>query len=76
MILKSYNVWLLFCQDDESDKSDDDDDEDDADEDDEVMEDDEDELEEEPVDQNFRLALMKVLQKQNALVGFQALCMS
>lgn len=67
-------MWLWLSQDDESDGSDDEDDEDedDDDDDDEAMEEDEEELEEAAVDQNFRLELMKVLQKQNALVGFQA----
>lgn len=49
-------------QEDESDESDEDSDEDEA------MEEDE---EDQEVDQNFRLELMKVLQKQNALVGVQ-----
>lgn len=61
---------------DTSDEDDDEDDEDDdEDEDDEAMEDDDDddeeELEEGAVDQNFRLELMKVLQQQNALVGWK-----
>lgn len=63
-------MWLWLSQDDESDGSDDEDDEDE--DDDEAMEEDEEELEEGAVDQNFRLELMKVLQQQNALVGFQA----
>lgn len=29
-------------------------------------------MDEEPVDQNFRMELMKVLQQKNALVGVQA----
>lgn len=36
------------------------------------MEEEEEDVEEGEVDQNFRLELMKVLQQQNALVGFQA----
>lgn len=66
---------MSSCQeDDESDGLDDDsdEDEDDDEEDDEPMEEEEEELEAEEVDQNFRLELMKVLQQQNALVGFQA----
>ena len=43
--------------------------EDDA-EDDEDEEDDEEEVG--PVDQNFRIKMMKILQNQNAMVGFQA----
>lgn len=60
---------------DDSDTSEDEEDneeEDDEEEDDEAMDEDEDddeELEEVAVDQSFRLELMKVLQKQNALVG-------
>lgn len=63
-------TWLRLRQDDESDGSgdDSDEDEDDSDED-EAME--EEGVEEGDVDQNFRLELMKVLQQQNALVGFQ-----
>lgn len=72
-------MWLWLCQDDESDGSHNSD----EDEDDEVMEEEEDddddddeeeeeeEVEQAEVDQNFRLELMKVLQQQNALVGFQ-----
>lgn len=51
-------------------------DEEEDDNDDEAMEeeddDDDEELEETAVDQNFRLELMKVLQKQNALVGVES----
>lgn len=59
---------------DDSDTSEgEEDDEEEDDNDDEAMEeegdDDDEELEEAAVDQNFRLELMKVLQKQNALVG-------
>lgn len=57
-------LFYLPCQEDESDKSDEDSDEDEA------MEEDDDK-EDQEVDQNFRLELMKVLQKQNALVGVQ-----
>ncbi|CAJ1063415.1 myb-binding protein 1A-like protein isoform X2 [Xyrichtys novacula] len=52
-------------EEEESDGSDDEDDGDDDDDDEEEMEDEE--MEEGEVDQNFRLELMKVLQKQNAL---------
>lgn len=81
--LHSLLIWCLqttsvTVQVDDSDASDDDDDDDDDneeeqdDEDDDAMEDDEEEeLEEGAVDQNFRLELMKVLQQQNALVGFE-----
>lgn len=64
----------MAVQVEDSDTSDEDDDEDDdEDEDDEAMEDDDDEeeLEEGDVDQNFRLELMKVLQQQNAVVGWK-----
>lgn len=71
--------FFCFFQDDKSDESDDDDDDDDNDEDDdsedEAMEEEEGEdekMDEEPVDQNFRMELMKVLQQKNALVGGQA----
>lgn len=40
------------------------------------MEEEEEDVEEGEVDQNFRLELMKVLQQQNALVGFQAFSVS
>lgn len=72
-------MGLQLSQDDDSDESDDEDVEDgdgedniddDEDDDDEAMEEDEEELGDDVVDQNFRLELMKVLQKQNALVGF------
>lgn len=80
--LHSLLIWCLqttsvTVQVDDSDASDDDDDDDDDneeedDDDDDAMEDDEEEdLEEGAVDQNFRLELMKVLQQQNALVGFE-----
>lgn len=73
---------FLLCQDEKSDGSDDeedddddeDDDEDEDDEDgddDEAMEEEEEAMEEGEVDQSFRLELMKVLQQQNALVGFR-----
>lgn len=65
----------MTVQVDDSDASDEeeeeDDEEDEEDEDDEAMEDDDEELEEEAVDQNFRLELMKVLNQQNALVGLK-----
>lgn len=79
-------MWGFFlCQDEKSDGSDDEDeddkdkdeddedgDEDDEDgDDDEAMEEEEEAMEEGEVDQSFRLELMKVLQQQNALVGFQ-----
>lgn len=54
-------MLIFFGQSDESDGSDEDSDEDEA-----MEEDDE---KEEVVDQDFRMELMKVLQKQNALVG-------
>lgn len=81
--LHSLLIWCLqttsvTVQVDDSDASDDDDDDDDneeeeeEDDDDDAMEDEEEEeLEEGAVDQNFRLELMKVLQQQNALVGFE-----
>lgn len=78
-------MWLQLSQDDDSDESDDEDvedgdgeDNDDEDEDDdgEAMEDEEEELGDDAVDQNFRLELMKVLQKQNALVGFILVALS
>ncbi|XP_068187721.1 myb-binding protein 1A-like protein [Antennarius striatus] len=53
-------------EDDESDQEEEDDDDDDDDEE-EAMEEEEEDLEEEAVDQNFRLEMMKVLQRQNAL---------
>lgn len=71
-------LFFFFCffQDDKSDESDDDDDDDeDDDSEDEAMEEEEGEdekMDEEPVDQNFRMELMKVLQQKNALVGGQA----
>lgn len=73
-------LFFFFCffQDDKSDESDDDDDDDDDEDDDsedEAMEEEEGEdekMDEEPVDQNFRMELMKVLQQKNALVGGQA----
>uniref|UniRef100_A0A3B4FMT1 MYB binding protein 1a n=1 Tax=Pundamilia nyererei TaxID=303518 RepID=A0A3B4FMT1_9CICH len=55
---------------DESDDDDDDDDDEDDDSEDEAMEEEEGEdekMDEEPVDQNFRMELMKVLQQKNAL---------
>lgn len=66
-VIRSYaNLSLtchwLFQEEEEPDSSDDD------------SEDEEEPMEEE-VDQNFRLELMKVLQNQNALVGFQQLLM-
>lgn len=72
-------MWGFFlCQDEKSDGSDDEDEDDkDKDEDDEdgdedeAMEEEEEAMEEGEVDQSFRLELMKVLQQQNALVGFQ-----
>lgn len=70
--------FVFFFQDDKSDESDDDDDDDDDEDDDsedEAMEEEEGEdekMDEEPVDQNFRMELMKVLQQKNALVGGQA----
>lgn len=81
-ILVILKIFFLF-QDDKSDESDDDDDDGDEDEDDdddsedEAMEEEEEEgedekMDEEPVDQNFRMELMKVLQQKNALVGVQA----
>lgn len=61
-------------EDEEEDEEEGDEEEDDND--DEAMEeeddDDDEELEEAAVDQNFRLELMKVLQKQNALVGVES----
>uniref|UniRef100_A0A671TTW0 MYB binding protein (P160) 1a n=1 Tax=Sparus aurata TaxID=8175 RepID=A0A671TTW0_SPAAU len=60
---------------DDKDKDEDDEDGDEDDEDgddDEAMEEEEEAMEEGEVDQSFRLELMKVLQQQNALVGFQA----
>uniref|UniRef100_A0A671TVL6 MYB binding protein (P160) 1a n=1 Tax=Sparus aurata TaxID=8175 RepID=A0A671TVL6_SPAAU len=59
---------------DDKDKDEDDEDGDEDDEDgddDEAMEEEEEAMEEGEVDQSFRLELMKVLQQQNALVGFQ-----
>lgn len=79
-ILVILKIFFLF-QDDKSDESDDDDDDGDEDDDDdsedEAMEEEEEEgedekMDEEPVDQNFRMELMKVLQQKNALVGVQA----
>lgn len=67
--------FFCFFQDDKSDESDDDDDDEDDDSEDEAMEEEEGEdekMDEEPVDQNFRMELMKVLQQKNALVGGQA----
>lgn len=80
-------MWLQLSQDDDSDESDDEDvedgdgeddniDDDEDDDDDEAMEEDEEELGDDAVDQNFRLELMKVLQKQNALVGFMFVTLS
>lgn len=79
-------MWLQLSQDDDSDESDDEDVEDgdgeddniddDEDDDDEAMEEDEEELGDDAVDQNFRLELMKVLQKQNALVSFMFVTLS
>uniref|UniRef100_A0A3P8QJN0 MYB binding protein (P160) 1a n=1 Tax=Astatotilapia calliptera TaxID=8154 RepID=A0A3P8QJN0_ASTCA len=70
-------LFFCFFQDDKSDESDDDDDDDDDDDEDddsedEAMEEEEEEgedekMDEEPVDQNFRMELMKVLQQKNAL---------
>lgn len=67
--------FFCFFQDDKSDDDDDDDDDEDDDSEDEAMEEEEGEdekMDEEPVDQNFRMELMKVLQQKNALVGGQA----
>uniref|UniRef100_A0A3Q4GSP4 MYB binding protein (P160) 1a n=1 Tax=Neolamprologus brichardi TaxID=32507 RepID=A0A3Q4GSP4_NEOBR len=55
-----------ILDDDKSDESDDDDDDDDDDGDEEEEGEDE-KMDEEPVDQNFRIELMKVLQQKNAL---------
>ena len=73
-------MFFFLCQDEKSDESDDEDDDDDEDDeddedgdDDEAMEEEEEAMEEGEVDQSFRLELMKVLQQQNALVGFQVL---
>lgn len=77
-------MWLQLSQDDDSesdgedveDGDDEDNIDDDEDDDNEAMEEDEEELGDDAVDQNFRLELMKVLQKQNALVGFMFFTLS
>lgn len=65
---KDFDIDSFVNKDNESDESDEESEED---EEDEVMEDDdeEEEMEKEEVDQDFRLELMKVLQKQNTLVS-------
>lgn len=59
-------------EEDEAMEEEDDEEENDDDDDEEDEEEEEEEMEGQQVDQNFRLELMKVLQKQNALVSFQA----
>lgn len=79
LVILKCAVFFFSFQDDKSDESDDDDDDDgdeddDDDSEDEAMEEEEEDekMDEEPVDQNFRMELMKVLQQKNVLVGVQA----